>query len=462
MIIIQFIILLIHLFLFLDSDIEVVNFNSIILSSILTLFSFLISLKIRKRSNLANFNFSIVFFFFIMSWIIYFQAPLEIALGNNSLSDHNAHLIYDIKYINEMVSYSALVLDVFLLGVSLSYLRKNNNNKILLYKETKLYRTTPLLILTLFFFFMFISTVDKNYIDGGHGIYKFEGISFSFFGIFTRLSILYISLTIYNIKEKPGCKNNIVKFISSFNKLYLITLLLVILIFFRAHNRVFVIMTITPLLFAFFIHTKWRIKNITVFGLFIGLSVFGTLFKIYGIDNILDQGLTISDGYVIGRSYFPFTAELAASIYSHNILYTLYKNDITIYGLSFLVGFLRAFPGVMGILGWEPIIYDTATLASSVSNVRYGVGTTAVADLLINFGSLLTTVIMFLLGYLFARVESKVYHENNVFSYIIYFSISSMILFAPRASFNDIFGITLFNLIFIHIYLLFFKPIKIE
>src|SRR5690606_12246352 len=100
-----------------------------------------------------------------------------------------------------------------------------------------------------------------------------------------------------------------------------------------------------------------------------------------------------SEGYVFSKFLFPFTAELATSFYSGNILFSMWENGLSLYGISFLVGFLRVMPGLMGFLNLDPSAYDSAVIATLYSGANYGVGTTAIIDLLVNFGVALSLMI---------------------------------------------------------------------
>src|SRR5690606_12735999 len=110
---------------FFSSNHGAIDSFTIHFSAGLTLFSFIISIFARLRTHLGKYNFSITLLFFLMSWIISFQIPIEISLGNTELL--NFRFIYNKEIVNGMVAFSALVLDAFLLGVTLNYnkLKKN-------------------------------------------------------------------------------------------------------------------------------------------------------------------------------------------------------------------------------------------------------------------------------------------------------------------------------------------------
>jgi len=419
----------------------------------MTLVCFILSIFQRNKTEIKNNNFSVILFFFVMSYIISFQIPLEIAFGNTALLQYR--FIFDVTIVNKMVCFSGLILDVFIIGVTFGYLKRSNSTQIRPdNKIIKKFNIKPLFYIIVLCFLIFALNLDSSYVSGGHGSVKFEGIGFSFYTIFSRLSIIYIAMVLFNNQINNSNGRGIKDFFKLFNKSYLAFLAVTVVIFFLAHNRVFVILTLTPFLFAFFVFTRKKVRSLLVIAIFLSLSIFATLFKLYGIDNILDNDLSIGSNYAIAKSYFPFTAELANSIYSQTILFSKwYHEDFLIYGYSFFIGILRIFPGLAGYLAVDPMQYDTAVIATRLSSTTYGVGTTTIADVLVNFDFLGSILVIFYLGYIFSKKEMQVYASHTkITSYIIYFSITSFVLFIPRASLNDLFATIFFNLLFVSIY----------
>lgn len=451
----QIILLLIQLTTYLFSSIGPVSFFVVNLSAITVVISFFLSWNFRKKTKVKNHSFSVILFFTLMSWIISFQVPLEIVYGNNKLLDSSLALVYDMEVLNNMVSFSSLMLNFFLLGVTYSYNKVGLVKNVMKSKDLNI-ATYPLVFLIIISLAIFLFTVDSNYIDGGHGGgTALDSISASTAGIAIKLSVIYLSIKIYLNSNK---RLNLVKFIFSLNVYYVALLVTTIFIFLLAHNRLFPIMLATPLLFSYFLATKKKIGLMKVVSIFLSLSIFATLFKIYDINNFYKAGLYIDSNYTISNSFFPFTAELAGSFYSSNILYSMwYKSDFTLNGISYIVGLLRTVPGLAGLINLNPLIYDSAVIATVYSNTSYGVGSTSIFDLLVNFGVPLSLILFSILGYFFGRSEVNAYtKEASINSYIIYLSITILILFYPRASLNDLFPMVVFNLVFFRFYFYFF------
>lgn len=429
-----------------------INFFIVNFSAYSVILSFILSWQFRKRTEIRSFGFSIIVFFIVMSWIISFQVPLEIVYGNLALLDANLNLVYDSTIINNLVAFCSLMLNFFLIGVTYSYAnyrtllsedKKNNFRKINSY---------PILILIFVSFGLFLAVFNKDY---SHGDVEIDSLSASFYGLLIKLSVIYLAIKLFNAKT---VKMNFITYIYSLNIYYLILITVCCLIFFLAGNRIYSIMVLIPLVFSYFIASKKRVNVLVVVGFFLALSVLGLLFKIYGFVDFYKQGFYIDDNYTFAKFFFPFTAELAGSFYSNNILFSMWDNGFSLHGVSYLVGFLRVVPGLMGGLNISPLVYDSAVIATLYSGASYGVGTTAIVDLLVNFGLIISLIIFVFIGYFFGRSELKAYLcENSIYNYVIFLTITILILFYPRASMNDLISMILFNFIFCKFYISIFK-----
>lgn len=422
-----------------------INFYIVNFSAFSVLLAFFLSWQCRQATDIRGYGFSIIVFFTFISWVVSFQVPLEIVYGNFYLLDPSLNLVYDAVIINKMVAFCSLMLNFFLVGVTYSY----SDSKFLFPQSSyKIIISYPLLILIFLCFFIFLISFNEDY---SHGEVKIDPISVAAYGFLVKFSAIYLAIKIFNITENN--KPNFYKYLYILNPYYLVIIVISCLIFFMASNRIYSIMLLLPLIFSYFIYMKKKINVFTVIFFFIALSILGILFKLYGFTDFYKQGLYISEGYVFSKFLFPFTAELATSFYSGNILFSMWENGLSLYGISFLVGFLRVMPGLMGFLNLDPSAYDSAVIATLYSGANYGVGTTAIIDLLVNFGVVLSLMIFLYVGYFFGRSELKVFSGNkSIYSYVIFLTITILILFYPRASINDLISMVLFNLIFCKIY----------
>lgn len=453
----QIILLIFQLCVYFLSSNGDVSFLIVNFSAITVLMSFLFSWRFRNQTFMKGYGFSIILFFVLMNWIVSFQVPLEIVYGNSDLLNQNLRLIYDRTAINKIVSFSSLMLNFFLVGVTYSYserrvfYNRNNSN----FHDYKI-NSTPLFFLLILLFFSFLLTVNSDYVDHGHGSASLDSFSASVIGIFARLSAIYLAIKIFNYRKK---NMSLIGFLHGLNFYYLVLIAFTVIVFFIAHNRFYPLMILTPILFSFFIFSYKKVGIIKVVSIFLMLSVFATLFKLYGISDIYSSGFYINDDYLISKFYFPFTAELSGSIYSSSVLYALWDNlDTSLYGASYFAGVLRAFPGVMGFLSMYFPDHNTAVLATAYTGSDYGLGTTAIFDLLINFGVFLSLLIFLVLGYFFGRAEMNVYALGaSPYSYVIYLTITILLFFYPRGSMNDMISMLIFNMIFFKIYILIFK-----
>lgn len=422
-----------------DLSFFVINFSalSVVLSFCLSWFC--------RRSTIANgYGFSIILIFTFFSWIISFQIPLELVYGNLALLDPNLRMVYDITVINKLVAFNSLMLNFFLTGVTYSYSR--NCVELADNKNVDL-PSFPLFILISICFFLFMLTFNSDY---SHGEVKLDENSATIYGFIVKFSAIYLAIVIYNLNKK---NRQFYSFIKKLNIYYFFIVFVLCSMFFYSNNRVYSIMLLMPLFFSYFIFMKKKISALLVlFGL-VFVSVLGVLFKIYGLTSFYKQGFYIDETYVFSNFIFPYTSELAGSFYSSNIIYSMWESGYSLYGMTFVVGVIRTIPGVMGFLGLPPVIYDSAVVATLYSGTNYGVGTTAIIDLLVNFGVVFSLLIFSFLGYFFGKSEIKVYATSgSIYSYIVFLTITILILFYPRASLNDLISMVFFNLIFCKFY----------
>lgn len=455
----QVFLILIQIFLYAASSYSQPSFIVINVSAITVIFSFILSWTYRSKTTLKGYGFSIIAFFILMLWIVSFQVPLEIVYGNNTLLNPNLLLIYDIYIVNKVVSFSSLMLNFFLIAVTYGYknsleikkynYNENNNNELII-------PSMPILFIVISFFIIFIVTINSEYINNGHGVVPLNTLSNSAIGFYIKFSCIYIAIRAYNLK---GSNIGVVRYITSFNKLFLLSIFISLVVFTLAHNRLYPIMIVSPLLFSLFLVTKKKVQLVKFIAVFILLSTVATFFKIYGAEIFSTNEFIIEDYQVISNFFVPITAELASSFYSTSILYSMwYSTDFFLYGSTFAVGLLRTIPGLVGFLELNEILYDTGVIATVYTHTRYGVGTNPITDLLVNFGALGSFIIFGWVGYFFGKYETKAYNDNSTLvSYVIYLSIAILVLFYARSSLNNLAQLVLFNYIFIRFYISFYR-----
>lgn len=400
-----------------------------------------------KTSTYSYLNYIVIFF--LLSSIVTLQFPLDFVLGNTDL-DYFLYF-YSFKTVTKSVYFSVLTLCSFLLGTT--YWKGISTSSNHCSKEIK---TKPFLYLTLVCWLLFSFTINKDFLDNGHGTVAPNGFSISMYGFYIRFAMIYIGLSVYNAKLK---KNN--SFFKSLSPIFVLSILISAYMFLSAHNRLYMLTVCVPLLFAFMVVKKWTISLGQLTFMLFAAAVFMTLFKMYDLQTLGNEmTLDVEDVSSLNRlkSYSPFTSELAASVFSHTVLFDIWYNGAFLYGQTIIMGLLKVFPGVVPVvftlLDLDYMYTQSASFASHQVAANYGIGSTAQADLLISVG-LLMSVIGF--GF-FGKLCKKC---NQIFSsecvspilYVVSFSLATQIVFLPRAIFSDVISIVVFNYLVTKYYL---------
>lgn len=435
------------------------NCSVILQSIILSAIAFVLYFHSRQKSLLKNHSATTIITFLLLLFFLHYQLPIEILMGNEKL-DLN-YFLYDTPSSSRMFVFSFAMVNTFLFGLCLG-LKAPLKSKPKSHKKS--IPTRPLYYVLITFFLFFLLTINLDYINNGHGTVAANPIALSFYGLFIKTVIIYISITTYNniksFKTERWIKS-IIKYIKLFPFTFWIILIIATTIFLLANNRVYVIFLLGVPFFSFFLVSKKQIGLVKFSFTILLLSTFAMLFKILGIANLFSLSTTHKENYTQFLYYFPITAELSGSSYSGSILYYLYEQELFLYGKSFIVGLIRIVPGFMNLLGEYIVGYDSGIIATKLSGKPYGVGTTAIHDLLINFGAIPSIIIFGIIGYMLSKNEIKSYSANpSVVSITIYCTVASLIIFLPRSSLNDLIGFAGFSVIFLAVYVSIVSKIK--
>lgn len=458
--IIQYIILLILAFSFCFISVGDSRL-SLFFYLLLIILSSLLMMKSRKKTCLEKKMISVSSLFLVFFFIVNFQISIDFLVKNPYMNFE--FYFYDISKINKLVSLSGSCLVAYNIGCMrdvFNYKQLGNikSNKII--PEDKV-NEKPLLFMCVVFVLLFVLTINKSYINGGHGVIPANPISLSFYGFFQRMYIIYISVIFYN-SQSQTTKTRVTKKI-----VFLMILILpIIVIFLLAHNRIYIIYILLPLILLL---TRVYEKNIGFLSFILLLSLIGSLsisFKLYNIESLITNPIDVISSllYLDGNqgllSFYPFTGELAYSVYASSVLLKFYELGYFFWGASLFVGLMKIMPGMVGFIMalfgiTSTIGFDTASFITKEMNSSYGLGSNCVGDLLINIGFIPSLIFFYLVGRLFMKSDLMVYESKSRASLIwttVWLSVASYVVFIPRSSFSDFIGAVGFNVIFVFIY----------
>lgn len=422
----------------------------------------------RRKTVLHKRNISLTLIFTFLFLIVNFQIPIDFVLGNDLLDF--SRYFYDYDIVNRSVTFSALALVAFNIG-SVKSMYKPIRVKLEKIDNISSY---PLLILVCICFILFVLNINLEFIRGGHGTTKADALAMSFYVLYLRLSILYLSVVVYNKVRSDTLSHSLVSFFRSFSYLYWLTVVISVFLFLFAHNRVFIIYLLFPIIMGYVVYRRLQIRLFILVGGIMVVAFLATIFKIFDLQNMFSGIVSLGGNlrnlvnYKQFNSFSPFTVELAYSIYPNTVLFYLWDKGATFYGLSFIVGILKSIPGAvscfMFIAGLDVTNIETGDFATKVVGSSYGLGSASAADMLINIGFYPTLLLFGLIGFFFTRCDISVFSRKrlNIYMIVSTLTIASLVVFIPRGSFFELIGFLLFNLLFIRIYLMITKKKKHE
>lgn len=406
------------------------------------------------KEILRNHFFSNSNLFLLMYFVVCFQFPIDYIIGNDGINYSN--YFYNLRTINLSVTFDAMCFVSFIIG-----LMSRNFKETGFYNVPEVSFVSPKIVLRLLIVFWlgFIIFLNKDYVMGGHGSVLINPISVAFYGYFWRLNIVYLAICLHNNK---GIKLGLKGALMTLPLLYLLIVGIAVLLFLLANNRVYVFNLLTPCLFYLLCITHFKSKPIPSMILIGIASVFFTLFKIFGLENLFSiSNLQVHDlqGYDRFASFSPFTSELAGSILADSALFDVwYNHGVVTLGSTLVLGVLRSISGLVPIFfyitGLSSSTYDTGVYITKLLSADYGLGSSVSGDLILSVGFLGTLACMFFFGKLCFYGDSILRtNRNNLKGTVIALCISSQVLFVARASLCDLIAAILFNILFLKIYM---------
>lgn len=376
------------------------------------------------------------FIFIIGYFIVHFQSPLLYSIG----LDHEVipHPWVNIEVVNYATWLSLLAILFWLIGTSLVSERKYYLSENIEAKDVFVDRFSPFIdkiIVVAFALFVFVtgSALFSGTYDGGQ---SWSSASGYFYLLLTSALYLRTIYFVFSLEKNVSIKNALRSFMR--NKIYAISLLFFVFIFFSIGDRG----PVVSIALLFFILYGIYVKPLSFKTVVISVVIAALLMTVLGlgrtkvVDNLGSQGI-LERGYTALISSDELvipTTELAGS---NRILFAALDNVPErypyLYGKSFVVNFLSALP-VPGVTQLYTDLLEIPRSHSTTThfftyiligaNPTWGAGSEVVADVYVNFGVLGIPIVFFLFGLICARYSFIAEHFGK------YTKISSIIIYA--------------------------------
>ncbi|MCZ2085138.1 MAG: O-antigen polysaccharide polymerase Wzy family protein [Flavobacteriales bacterium] len=341
---------------------------------------------------------------------------------------------FDHNIISQGTALSQLAVSSYILGVTLVKLSKKNVD-VIEYEYSFSPGLVKLLhVLAVFFTLGFI----------GHVIYmfKFEPDEETLNTQIVNFCVIIFSIAILvnNQNDKNELKNNILFFLKM-NKMLLFCGAAIILFSLWFGDRGPAIEMFFIFMFIF-VHYVSKIKlrvfiPMIIFGLFIMTMISYTRggdsnLKSGSIGNTLNQA---SEEMGEFGSFWNYGMDLIVNNRNLFVALEIGNNKELLYGKSYFPYLFAPIPGIPtvlteNILGEKPEYFATSTIITKYTGLDWGVGSNAVGDIYMNFGTYGVVGIFFLFGIFIARLE----FSNSIYGLLSFTLIFALVIYYPRSS----------------------------
>jgi len=386
--------------------------------------------------------------FFILGFaIVHFQWPIMYSFSN-IIPEKYWEIFVDDYLINYTTWLSAIGGVCFLSGYSLYNPKKKKVRKIL----DSNYNYNKLLLFTASVFVIFLLFAGKNFLTGG--VYKGEGGSAAGGGISKYFALLFqvgliLSTGLIIYRNKVKYKGNLIKWFLGFNKLYLVIVVVYVVLFLLIGDRggpLTLVLTILLLVGSFV--RKFKFYEVLVLTL-----IGGFIMTLIGLGRSEASGLEIFDAgsdKFENTTGYDITLELANSVRTLNatVAEVPFNHDY-FYGSLWVTQILSPIPFAqsiyMDIIDLEWFEIDSSGYITYLVLGKYptwGLGTSIIADIYVNFGLIGIIFFMLILGLFIKRLSIELKNPSDYKWFIMAITMGGISFYYARSnylmSFRDI------------------------
>lgn len=408
----------------------------ILLINFISIFIFLIRKEENKGLQKQYFRHS--YFFLVGFIIVYFQLPLDIIFAGESPYDGELYVSSSLIIPNAV--YSAIGLHFFLVGYELYILKSKAKGVFVLRQSENKYNVVNcklLNYLTLISFIGYIGTINPMYLTGHYGSVDIGSTAGYFIVAFKLVFTASILQQGFNLRSLDIDITSFKSFLKQLNKIPLIVLGCYLFTVLISGDRGPLIYYSLLIVVVYFYVSKQKIRFTYLFGLaFIGAIAITLLGIVRNVDfegSFLEKVEYAYDVKKESTSISQNTRELARSyrILSLGIQDIPYKYDYT-YGKYQFKMLLITVPGLYNLVDSvidDPEFSDFLTTSEVYTWLyfgdfpRYGLGTSSLGDLYVDFGLLGICMGMLLFGFFMRYGEEILYVKNSVSMFALIFSV---------------------------------------
>lgn len=446
-----------------------ISINLILLCSALITYTF------RQKNRAIKGNYITLTFLFLLSLlIVHFQYYLDYTLSFRTELDTKYYLDYAI--VPKAITIAVVSCIFYLIGSTFSSFRfsPDSNNKIY---QNRHFSLIFLKITLVSFFLLNIYSTPLDYYNGNYGEYLNLGKT-SYLQLksnhLLQISIWsYIVASVIIIASKESIVNiSFIKYILKFGFIFVAVMTIYCILTLLSGSRGPVI-KIGILLYVGYLVTQK--KTVNVVALFVLMYIVGYSVEFIGYFRNVDGDLNFLTKFNLAlelrealnessnqNSIFPPSTELAGSIFAYHTVVMDQEHNEILYGLGALGSFVSIFPGLGTLISnaFNVDFIGSSQYITELLGTSYGTGTTALADIYLNFGFIGTIIIFTIFGYFLTNLDNKAltsFKNNDLIVQVAFMVLISNAIYLGRSSIFVAFGDIVLVYIFIMLSSLFRK-----
>jgi len=363
--------------------------------------------------------------------IVHFQFYIDLVLGNFDLSRQ------DLIVNQNVLVKSAIISSIALVCFCLGYIYKQNKSNLKIKDEenakNKIINLKGVKVLIVLFFIGFIVTTPSSYYKGGYNSTELSQLSL-YFQSFLILSIIgYLILNTRNLFLEKSKVLSFFAFIRYNGFIMIFVIIGFCFLVMISGDRGPILQIALSFIGCYCILNRKKYKiSIIVGGTFLAavLVSFLAYFRHYeGTGNIIDMiqysSEMKSDAVSSKLSFSPSTFELSKSVKTMHasVMYT--EKEGHTFGLFQGFQIIGIIPGmgqlIMPLFGIDSEMLKSSRFLTEQLNADHGLGTTAVADIWLDFGIIGIVIVFFIFGYFLRKMDEYMYSHLslNIFLYIL-------------------------------------------
>ncbi len=356
---------------------------------------------------------------------------------NNMVPDLSLGYYLNTNVVNRSVIISSVGFVSYLFGYlhnSRYYIKQSFNDS----SDTKEPRSIGIQKTSIVLFVVYFISMPAGYFQGGYGNADY-GSRIQSVTLFAQNFYIYFVIASVAIESFKiwiqGIKLSFKDYLKRFNRIFILTLFLYCFLIVMSGDRDLVIYTLGALLLAFILSKgiEFSLKKTLMYGvpLVIGLFVFG-LVRDIDFNASTSEKITFAISHAESMNmafWFAATDEFARVVRAqHAIIMHVQENGHQF--LTFVYEVLGLVPGLgfvfTSLFGISQDDLVSSRIATTYMGSDHGMGTTCIADLYLSSGIIGVFLFMFLLGFLYRKIESHIYTGRHQLGYWIFY-ITTMV-----------------------------------